>query len=365
MPILRRAVEAFVAHPEIDEVVVVLPADLAANPPDYLSRTGKPLRIVAGGARRQDSVANGFAAVSEDVNLVVVHDAARPFVSGDLIRRTIRAGAEAGAAVAALPSSDTVKLAEAGNADGAVFVERTIPRERVFLAQTPQAFHRDVLRAAFAAAACVDEATDEAALAEAAGIPVRLVLGEPGNVKITTERDLDAAEVRMAATGTMTMRVGTGYDLHRLVEGRPLMLGGVTVPFEKGLAGHSDADVLAHAITDAILGACAQGDIGRHFPDTDPKWHGADSLAMLAHAAALARDAGYSIENVDAVVIAERPKLQPHIEAIRASLAGALLVEPGQVSVKGKTNEGIGELGRSDAMAVHAVALLCGRKETE
>jgi 2-C-methyl-D-erythritol 4-phosphate cytidylyltransferase/2-C-methyl-D-erythritol 2,4-cyclodiphosphate synthase len=364
-PILLRSVEAFIAHPEISEVVVVLPADLAAAPPACLTQLSRQVLVVAGGPRRQDSVANGFAAVSDRADLILVHDAARPFVSADLISRTIQAGADFGAALAALPSSDTVKLARADDERECPAVDRTIPREQVFLAQTPQVFRREVLRAIVAAAAGTDVATDEAALAEAAGYPVRLVPGEPGNLKITTAGDLDAARARAAAAERIRMRVGTGYDLHRLVEGRPLILGGVVVPFDKGLAGHSDADVLAHAVTDAILGACGQGDIGRHFPDTDPTWRGADSLRMLAHAAALARDAGYTIENVDAVVIAERPKLLPHLDAIRSSLARTLAIDPGRVSVKGKTNEGVGELGRSEAMAVHAVALLGARSGTE
>ncbi|MEW5984399.1 MAG: 2-C-methyl-D-erythritol 4-phosphate cytidylyltransferase [Acidobacteriota bacterium] len=364
-PILQRAVEAFVRHPAISEVVVVLPAGLAADPPGYLRRLEKPVTVVAGGLRRQDSVANGFAAVADRADLVVIHDAARPFVSADLISRTLQAGAESGAALAALPSNDTVKVAGPNDAGGWPTVDRTLPREYVFLAQTPQVFHRDVLEAAISAGARVETATDEAALAEAAGFPVRLVTGDPDNIKITTRRDLRAAQARMAAEECTRMRVGTGYDLHRLVEGRPLVLGGVPVPFDRGLAGHSDADVLAHAITDAILGACAQGDIGRHFPDTDPRWRGADSLTMLAHAAALARGSGFDIENVDAVVIAERPRLQPHLNAIRAKLAATLAVGPERVSVKGKTNEGVGELGRSEAIAVHAVALVRWRTEAE
>jgi 2-C-methyl-D-erythritol 2,4-cyclodiphosphate synthase len=174
--------------------------------------------------------------------------------------------------------------------------------------------------------------------------------------------DLKAAEaIAGRETGFAALRVGTGYDLHRLVEGRPLILGGVTVPSEKGLAGHSDADVLAHAITDAILGAVARGDIGRHFPDTDPRWKGASSMAMLAHAVGLARGAGFDLVNVDAVVIAERPKLAPHLDAIRASLAGVLGIEVARVSVKGKTNEGVDATGRGEAMAVHAVVLAAGR----
>jgi 2-C-methyl-D-erythritol 2,4-cyclodiphosphate synthase len=157
------------------------------------------------------------------------------------------------------------------------------------------------------------------------------------------------------------MRIGTGYDLHRLVEGRPLVLGGVAVPAEKGLAGHSDADALAHALTDAVLGAIARGDIGRHFPDTDPRWKGASSMAMLAHAVSLAAGAGFDIVNVDAVVITERPKLAPHLDRIRAGLASVLGVDAARVSVKGKTNEGVDAIGRGEALAVHAVALLAER----
>jgi 2-C-methyl-D-erythritol 4-phosphate cytidylyltransferase/2-C-methyl-D-erythritol 2,4-cyclodiphosphate synthase len=237
-----------------------------------------------------------------------------------------------------------------------------LPRERVFLAQTPQAFRADVLAAALDAGRGGPVATDEAALAEAAGFPVRIVAGEPTNLKITTMTDLTTAEaIAGGERAPARTRIGTGYDLHRLVDGRPLVLGGVTVPSEKGLAGHSDADVLAHAITDAILGAVARGDIGQHFPDTDPQWQGASSMAMLAHAVSLAGDAGYDIVNVDAVVIAERPKLAPHLERIRASLASVLGIDTARVSVKGKTNEGVDAIGRGEAIAVHAVVLVAGR----
>jgi 2-C-methyl-D-erythritol 4-phosphate cytidylyltransferase/2-C-methyl-D-erythritol 2,4-cyclodiphosphate synthase len=314
--------------------------------------------VVAGGERRQDSVANGFAAVEGRVDVVLIHDAARPFVSAAVIARTLDAAAECGAALAALPSSDTVKLAVAGGVEPPT-VERTIPRERVYLAQTPQGFRSDVLRRAIDAGRVLGTATDEAALAEAAGVAVRLVAGDSANLKITTRADLEVATAMIEGDrGRPRMRVGTGYDLHRLVEGRPLILGGVTVPHTHGLAGHSDADVLAHAVTDAVLGAVARGDIGGHFPDTDPRWKGADSLGLLAHAVSVVRDAGYRVETVDAVIIAERPKLLPHMPAIRARLAEALGVAVDRVSVKGKTNEGVGELGRGEAMAVHAVALV-------
>jgi 2-C-methyl-D-erythritol 4-phosphate cytidylyltransferase/2-C-methyl-D-erythritol 2,4-cyclodiphosphate synthase len=359
---LSRSVRLLASHPRIDEVVVVLPADLLHEWPGDGLACGKPLSVVAGGPRRQDSVKHGFDAVRGRADVVLVHDAARPFASADLVSRTIDAAVESGAAVAALAASDTVKLAAEGGGDDLV-VERTVPRERVYLAQTPQAFRTSVLAAAIEAGLAGAAATDEAALAEAAGFRVRIVQGEPANVKITTMTDLTAAEALAgAAAGGATMRVGTGYDLHRLVEGRPLILGGVSVPSEKGLAGHSDADVLAHAITDAVLGAVARGDIGRHFPDTDPRWKGASSMAMLAHAVGLARDAGFDVVNVDAVVIAERPKLAPHLDAIRASLAGVLGIEAARVSVKGKTNEGVDAIGRGEAMAVHAVVLAAARR---
>jgi 2-C-methyl-D-erythritol 4-phosphate cytidylyltransferase / 2-C-methyl-D-erythritol 2,4-cyclodiphosphate synthase len=242
-------------------------------------------------------------------------------------------------------------------------VEATIPRERIWLAQTPQAFTRDVLAAALALGAEGGAGTDEAALAEQAGHPVRLVAGDPRNIKITSPADLDLARAALRAEGTveesgMNARIGVGYDSHRFVQGRPLILGGVTIPYAAGLAGHSDADALCHAITDAVLGAAALGDIGRHFPDTDARWKDADSVALLRQAVALVRDAGLQVVNVDAVVIADQPKLAPYVVAIREQLAAALGVAPAAVSVKGKTNEGMGETGRGEGVAVHAVALL-------
>jgi 2-C-methyl-D-erythritol 4-phosphate cytidylyltransferase/2-C-methyl-D-erythritol 2,4-cyclodiphosphate synthase len=324
---------------------------------------------VAGGARRQDSVANAFRAAGDRADVIVIHDAARPFASADLIARTIAAAAEDGAALAALPARDTVKQGERG------LVRATLPRESIFLAQTPQAFRRDVLRDALAHGDGSD-ATDEATLAERAGHRVRIVDGEASNIKITTPEDLMLAEAiaearndaiaearddAMAHTSSLparTGRAGIGYDLHRLVEGRPLILGGVTIPFERGLAGHSDADAVCHAITDAILGAAAAGDIGRHFPDTDGQWKDASSLDLLRRAVAVITERGMVVGNVDVTVIAERPKLTPHIDAMRANIAGTLGIAIDRVSIKGKTNEGVGELGRGEAIAVHAVALL-------
>ena len=304
--------------------------------------------IVDGGERRQDSVRHAFERIDRRSEVVVIHDAARPLVTDSLIRRTIDAAFAAGAAIAALRASDTVK-----RADAAGRVAETLPRDRIYLAQTPQAFRVDVLRHALTIRA---DATDEAALAEQSGHPVQLVDGDPRNVKITTPEDLALAERLLGAPSGL--RIGNGYDLHRLVEGRPLVLGGVTIPFDKGLLGHSDADVICHAITDAILGAAGAGDIGRHFPDTDAAWKDADSVDLLRRAAAIVAAAGYTVVNVDVVVVAQRPKLSPHADAIRARVAAALGCDPLQVSVKGKTNEGVDSVGAGEAIAAHAVALL-------
>ena len=423
--ILERTVEAFLTHPEIAEVVVAVPADLLANPPGYLTAASKPLRIVAGGARRQDSVVNAFRAASARSDVIVVHDGARPFASAELISRTIAAAVESGAALAALSVRDTVKRSvndpagrlrqrdgapaeDSASANGGhnqsqrdrsgdrgdLVVAETLPREAIVLAQTPQAFRRDILGDALASG---EDATDEAALVERAGHTVRIVEGEQSNIKITTPEDLmfaeaiaeardtaiaearnaaiaeardtaiaeapntaiaEARHVAAAVKPARTSRAGLGYDLHRLVQGRPLILGGVTIPFDRGLEGHSDADAICHAITDAILGAAATGDIGRHFPDTDGRWKNASSVDLLRRAAGLLHDQGLEVGNVDATVILERPKLAPYIDQMREKIADALGLSADCVSIKGKTNEGVGELGRGEAIAVHAIALL-------
>jgi 2-C-methyl-D-erythritol 4-phosphate cytidylyltransferase / 2-C-methyl-D-erythritol 2,4-cyclodiphosphate synthase len=354
-PILERSIAAFAGHPDVSEVVVALPADLAADPPAYVRDQPDRVRIVAGGPRRQDSVRLAFEASSPDSQVIVVHDAARPFVSPALITRTIVAAAESGAALAAVAARDTVKQGERrGSGD---VVVATLPRDAIYLAQTPQAFRREVLRDALRVGERED-ATDEAALAERAGHVVRLVDGEAANMKITTPDDLALADAIARRGRGSLVRIGVGYDLHRLVEGRPLVLGGVTVPFDKGLLGHSDADPICHAATDAVLGACAAGDIGGHFPDTDPQWRDASSIDLLRRAAAIVHDKGYRVVNLDIVVIAERPKIGPLAGGMCARLAEALGIAADAVSVKGKTNEGIGEIGRGDAIAVHAVALL-------
>ena len=351
-PILQHSVQAFLDSSAISDVIVALPSELAADPPAYLRSVDKPIQVVAGGARRQDSVTRAFERISAAAEIVVIHDAARPLVSDAVIQRTIDAADSGGAAIAALRARDTVKRA---GVDG--IITATLPRDEIFLAQTPQAFRVTVLRDALAFA---DDATDEAALAERAGHHVRVVDGDARNLKVTTPEDLAIAERLLtgASAPVAPLRIGNGYDLHRLVPGRPLILGGVTIPFEKGLQGHSDADAVCHAVTDAILGASASGDIGRHFPDTDPAWRDADSIELLRRAAAVVRNAGYAIVNVDVTVIAQRPKLSPHVEAMQRRLAHALGIVPGQISVKGKTNEGVDSMGAGESIAAHAVALL-------
>ena len=348
--ILQRSVDAFLHHPLVNEVVVALPLEILSAPPAYLASTLKPVTLVEGGVRRQDSVALALARGSAAADIVVVHVAARPMVSADLIERTVAAAVEHGAALAALRATDTVKR---GSADGVVV--ETVPRDSIYLAQTPQAFQAALLRDALSSGM---DATDEATLVERAGIPVRLVAGDPRNVKITTAADVELAERLIGGKPVAGIRVGNGYDLHRLVAQRPLVLGGVTIPYERGLAGHSDADVVCHAVTDALLGAAALGDIGQYFPDTDPQWKGADSMRLLAQAVSLVRAGGWAIANVDVVVIAERPKLLPFVPQIRVNLAAALHCALEQVSVKGKTNEGVDATGAGQAIASHAVALI-------
>jgi 2-C-methyl-D-erythritol 4-phosphate cytidylyltransferase/2-C-methyl-D-erythritol 2,4-cyclodiphosphate synthase len=378
--LLTRSIEAFCAVPRIRELVVVVPPDHVADAAQYVPPAARDrVAVVAGGARRQDSVALGAAAVSAGVDVVLVHDAARAFVPVDVIERTIDAAGRTGAAIAALPVHDTVKLARLGGPFPVV--SATLVREEIFLAQTPQGFRRDVFEAAIALGRRGVEATDEARLAEAAGYEVAIVEGDARSLKVTTAADLDlvltlssqtppgsdgpqAAELRAGAAlgdgvpaGT-TVRVGVGYDSHRLVEGRRLVLGGIQIPFERGLMGHSDADAVAHAVTDAVLGASSMGDIGDMFPDSDPQWADTDSLGLLAKAVAAIHASGYAVVNVDVTIVAERPRILPYRDRIRTNLAAALGIAMADVSVKAKTNEGIDAVGRGEAIVVHAVALV-------
>ncbi|MEX2271096.1 MAG: 2-C-methyl-D-erythritol 4-phosphate cytidylyltransferase [Vicinamibacterales bacterium] len=343
---LQRSIDAFDAHAAIGEIVVVTARDLKEF---RVTHSEKPFAVALGGDRRQDSVASGFKESNPRADVVLVHDAARPFVSADLISRVIEGAKAYGAAIPARQASDTVKRAARAGA----CIEETIPREVVWLAQTPQGFTRQVLADAIAAGSSID-ATDEAMLAERAGHPVHVIEGDADNVKITTERDLVRARQRVGDS----VHVGTGYDLHRLVEGRALTLAGISIPFEKGPLAHSDGDVIAHSLCDAILGAAAIGDIGRHFPDSDPAWRNAPGLDLLGRSVQIVAEAGWRVVSADVTVLLERPKLAPYIDRIREALAAPLWIAPTSVSVKAKTNEGVDAVGRGEAIAAHAVAVL-------
>ena len=354
---LRRSLGAFDQHPLVSQIVVVLPEAQLSSSREVVGTLARPCVVVAGGARRQDSVAKGFAALAEDVDVVLIHDAARPFASQALIDRVIAAAAEGGAVVPAIPVRDTVKRVDRASR----LITATIPRDEVWLAQTPQGFRREVLRAAVALGTAGSEATDEAMLAEQAGHPVRIVDGETENMKITTPQDLAAARNRFS-TGS-DARVGTGYDLHRLEAGRPLVLAGIVVPFEKGPVAHSDGDVLCHSLVDAILGAAGAGDIGRHFPNTDAAWKDAPGLDLLGRSLEIVRSLGWSVANADVTIVLERPKLAGHLPQIIERLAATMCIPRDCVSVKGKTNEGVDAVGRGDAIAAHAVVMLVADAE--
>lgn len=340
--------ERLAASPYIDELVVVA-GESRARLEELLRGldVAKPWRLVDGGETRAESVLAGLAA-AEDAALVAIHDAARPFVSEAVIARSVEAGLRVGAAAPALPMRDTVKQLRED------FVAGTLPRGELAAVQTPQVFRRESFAAAFAAIPKGEypALTDDCMVMERAGLPVMLVEGEQANRKITTQEDL------RQDVETRRIRVGHGYDVHKLVTGRALVLGGVTIAHPKGLLGHSDADVLCHAVIDAVLGGLALGDIGQHFPDTDPAYKGACSLELLEACAGKMRQAGYEVQNIDATLLCQSPKLAPHIPAMRRNLARALGAGAELLSVKATTEEGLGFTGHGEGIAAHCVALL-------
>ncbi|MGH7725764.1 MAG: 2-C-methyl-D-erythritol 2,4-cyclodiphosphate synthase [Candidatus Eiseniibacteriota bacterium] len=329
--------------------------------------------VVPGGATRQESAARGLAAASPRARLVLVHDAARPFASPALFDGVAAAAGRTGAALAAVPLMDSLKRVANER------VVATVERAGLWRAQTPQGFESALFRRAHAEAARAGaSATDDVALVERLGHPVEIVPGAESNRKITSAEDLAWAEAHVASARgesagsaeraeaadlRMSPRTGIGYDVHPFAPDRPLVLGGVRVPHDRGLAGHSDADALAHAVADAMLGALALGDLGSHFPDTDPAWRGADSLDLLARVRAEIEDRGYRVGNVDATVIAEAPRLAPHVDAMRERLAGVLRVATACVSVKATRHEGLGALGRGEGIAAMAIVSLIGREK--
>ena len=346
-PVLRHSLAAFAANPEIDAVrAVIHPDDRQLYDAAAAGLgLGEP---VPGGAQRQDSVRLGLESLAElDPDIVLIHDGARPFADAGTIGRVIAAMKDHPGAIPAVPVADTLKRGQDGMIAG------TVDRAGLWRAQTPQGFRfADILAAHRAAAG--RELTDDAAVLEAAGRPVALVMGSEDNVKITTTADLERA--RRAFAGPGETRTGSGYDVHRFAPGDRVWLCGVPVPHDSALEGHSDADVAQHALTDAILGAIAAGDIGRHFPPTDPRWKGAASHLFLSHAAGLVAGLGGRIVNVDVTIVCERPKVGPHRAAMQARLAEILGVDQDRVSVKATTTEGLGFAGRREGIAAQAVA---------
>lgn len=354
--VLRRTVEAFANHPQIGHVVTVIRAGDEALYEEAVAglASEKLLRPVPGGATRQLSVANGLAALAAlNPYSVLIHDAARPFISADCIADTIKALETYDGAIAAAPVTDTLKRGDGGKSAG------TVSRDGLWRAQTPQTFHYAKIVEAHRAAGGRTDFTDDAAIAEWHGLTVALVENASENMKITTAEDLRMADLIVtggAPASFPDVRCGSGFDVHAFEDGDHVTLCGVNIPHTHKLKGHSDADAGLHALTDALYGTIGAGDIGDHFPPSDPQWKGMDSTVFLIHAVKLVREKGGRITNADVTLICERPKIGPHREAMRARLADLLGVELERVSVKATTSEQLGFTGRREGIAALATA---------
>lgn len=353
-PILRRTLEALAGSDAVSRIIVCVSDGDRASVEALCCDLGVPVYLAPGGETRQDSVRNALALV--ETPIVAVHDAARPLVSRDVVTRCIASVRDHGTGIAAIPVSDTLKRAEDGIA------LETVDRDGLWATQTPQCCLTEDLRSAYVAAdADGVQFTDEAALLQNAGIPVHLVEASPGNLKITTRADIELAEAilrQREGNGVPLPRIGYGYDIHRFQDGRRMILGGVDFGQQYGLLGHSDADAVLHALMDALLGAAGMPDIGHLFPNTDERWRGASSMALLAEVVSRIRSAGYNVGNADITVIAERPKLAPRIAEMKANIAGALGISEDAVGIKATTAEGLGDLGAGDGLAAHAVVMM-------
>jgi 2-C-methyl-D-erythritol 4-phosphate cytidylyltransferase/2-C-methyl-D-erythritol 2,4-cyclodiphosphate synthase len=355
-PVLRHTVRCFHEHPGVDAVLVVIhPDDTALYQASIAELSVLP--AVTGGSTRQQSVYRGLMSLADaPPRFVLIHDAARPVVTTALISRVLDGLHHAPVVIPALPVVDTLKSAT--SAHPFPLVTATLDRTNLWRAQTPQGFAYDALLAAHQQ--LQDESlTDDAALAERLRMPIALVPGDEDNAKITSEDDLMRTERTLRAN--TEVRTGCGFDVHRFTPGDHVMLGGVRIPHTAGLAGHSDADVVLHALTDALLGAIADGDIGSHFPPTDERWRGAASSVFLAHACTLLKARGGNLLNADITVICERPKVGPHRAAIRAAIATAMDCSVERVSVKATTTEGLGFTGRGEGIAAQAIATVSCR----
>lgn len=354
-PVLRHSLQLFTGHRAIGAVQTVIRHEDTADYERASLHLPKCLPAALGGTTRQASVLAGLERlVPTAPRFVLVHDAARPFADAALIDRAIASVRESGASIPAIPVSDTIKRVA-----GSGRIVANVERSELRAVQTPQAFTFETLLAAHrrAAAEGRHDFTDDAALMEWAGIPVTTFEGNPLNTKLTTPEDFERANA-YAAQMLGDVRTGTGYDVHAFMDGDHVTLGGVKIPHVKKLSGHSDADVLLHAITDAILGAIGDGDIGHHFPPSDEQWRGADSAAFVEFAAARVRARGGMIAHIDGTLICEAPKIGPHRDAIRTKIAEICGIESGRVGVQATTNEGLGFIGRNEGIAAMATATI-------
>ena len=356
-PVIVRTVKAFDKISEIGEIIVCTKEEKIEEYKDILKRYDikKPLKFAQSGATRQESVANGLKETDPAFDYICFHDGARPFVSEKTIINCIEAAYRYKAAVVCVPVKDTVKIADDE------FIKSTPDRSCLFSAQTPQIFERgEYLNALKKAQKSGLSVTDDSSILEAAGVKPFIVIGEYENIKLTTPEDLITAQMmlNLSKNEEKAMRIGHGYDVHRLVEGRKLILGGVKIPFEKGLLGHSDADVLVHAVMDSMLGALALGDIGKLFPDTMPEYKGACSIELLKKVTEVSKEKGYRISNLDCTVCAQVPKLAPFIEEMRKNIADAADIDFEKVSVKATTEEGLGFTGEGLGISATAVVLM-------
>ena len=359
LPVITRTIEAFLVHPAITQIVAVIHRDDQDAFRDAAGMVSAEIDAVVGGETRQQSVYNGLeflAAIQSPPDIVLIHDAVRPFISAGAITRVLNALQDADAAIAALPVVDTLK---SSTRDGTV--EATIPRDGLWRAQTPQGFRFEPILNAHRTAAQHGRSdfTDDAAVAEWQGIDVNLVEGNPENIKLTTAEDLADADRRLLMEKVMSLtdiRVGTGYDVHGFEAGNSVTLCGIEIAHDRSLRGHSDADVAMHALTDALFGAIGAGDIGSHFPPSDPQWRGAASSVFLQRAVSLIREHGGLIASVDVTIICEAPKVGPHRDAMRANLAELCGIDVTRVSVKATTTEKLGFTGRREGIAAMATA---------
>ena len=357
-PVLIHTLEVFQAVEEIGDITLVVGEKDIPRCRQYKDQYGlhKIRAILAGGKDRQQSVYEGIRSLPPDTEWVLVHDGVRPFVTAEHILACWRGAMKHGAAVLAVPAKDTIKLASDTRQ-----VTSTPDRRSLWAVQTPQAFRLSLLLEAHERAAADGfTGTDDAMLVERLGQAVYIVEGDYRNIKLTTPEDLQWANwlLEKEEGKSQMIRIGHGFDVHQLVPGRPCIIGGVTIPFEKGLLGHSDADVLLHAVCDAVLGALGQGDIGKHFPDTDIKYKDADSLELLKEVWKLARQSGYRLGNLDGTIMAQKPKMSPFIPAMVSRIASALEEPESLINIKATTTEQLGFIGRGEGIAAQAVVCL-------